>query len=401
MGRGSHSYYMYGEQSANFGATIYAWSQMPDALTAASSAAQVAAVAQLMYHVGVAVEMGYGTGQSAAYDVSYGRFNISSENALKQYFGYKNTARSLSRGAYSQEEWFLLIQNEIDVLRPVLYSGSSVSAGHAFVCDGYDSQQRLHINWGWGGSYDGYFVCDALEPRGSGIGGNSESSYNIDQAIIIGIEPDSTIYNPSAQYTIALSATTGGTVAGAGTYSGGTFATLTATATGAYRFDHWSDGVRWNPRSLPVCDDMSLMATFVRADATDTLQWDNGARVNYYQTNPSYFGNYLMPITRNVSFADSLMAGRQQLTAIMYYTIDTGMHTIVVNYADTGYYAKTARAIYPGLWNTVYVDDTIPLDIRQPDRGDMGCQPDNQRERRGYLYTHRRFGQPIDGRGGG
>ena len=363
-GRGSHSYYMYGEQSANFGATTYAWSQMPNVLTAVSSAAEVAAVAQLMYHIGVAVEMEYGTSSSGAFDVSSGSALPSSEHALKRYFGYSNNVRSLSRGVYSQQQWFDIIRQEIDALRPVLYSGMSVTAGHAFVCDGYDSEQRLHINWGWGGAYNGYFACDALEPSGSGIGGNAESSYSMAQGIIVGIEPDSTTYNPAAQYTVGLTATAGGTVSGAGTYTVGTFATLTATATSAYRFDHWSDGVRWNPRSLPVCGNMNLTATFVRADATDTLQWDNGAYVNLFYTNPSPFGNHLLAISRSVGFADSLMAGHQQLTAVMYFTIDTGVHAISVSYGDIGYYEKSARALYPGFWNTIYVDDTILLDTQ-------------------------------------
>lgn len=360
-GRGSHTYYAFGDQTANFGATSYAWSQMPDALTAVSSAAQVAAVAQLMYHVGVAVEMQYGTDESGAYDVSYGHLNSSSENALKQYFRYSNRVRSLSRGAYSQQEWFDVIQNEIDSLRPVLYGGMSVTGGHAFVCDGYDSQQRLHINWGWGGAYDGYFFCDALEPGGSGIGGNSEHSYSMDQSIIVGIVPDSNEW--AAQYTVGLSATAGGTVSGGGTYTAGAMVTLTATPADGYRFEQWSDGVRWNPRTLPLAGNMNLTATFVRADANDTLQWDNGAFKNSWYTNPSPFGNHLLAITRSVSFADSLMAGRQQLTAVMYFTIDTGMHTIGISYADTGYYTKSVRAQHPGFWNTVYVDDTIPLSM--------------------------------------
>ena len=359
-GRGSHTYNSnYGVETARFDSTTYAWSQMPNVLTSSSTPAQVAAVAQLMYHVGVAVEMGYGANMSSAYDVSYGRTESCSEHALKQYFRYANTVRSISRGSYSQQEWFDVIRHEIDSLRPVLYDGSGVSVAHAFVCDGYDGQQRLHINWGWGGYCDGYFYSDALDPEGSGAGGNVENSYTMGQSAIIGIEPDSSV--AAAQYTVTLAATQGGTVSGAGTYNAGDMVTFTATPASGYRFDHWSDGVGWNPRALPLYGNMNLTATFVRADATDTLQWDNGAWTDFWYFNQSPFGNRLLPISRTATFADSLMAGRRQLTAVMYFTIDTGMHTVNIYYGDSTY-SKTARALYPGFWNTMYMDDTILLD---------------------------------------
>ncbi|MDE5672064.1 MAG: leucine-rich repeat protein, partial [Duncaniella sp.] len=50
---------------------------------------------------------------------------------------------------------------------PVLYCGQDVSAGHAFVCDGYEMMGNivyLHINWGWGGGADGFYASDALNP---------------------------------------------------------------------------------------------------------------------------------------------------------------------------------------------------------------------------------------------
>lgn len=354
-GRGSHSYSNHGTQSANFASTTYAWSQMPNALTAASSTAEVSAVAQLMYHVGVAVEMQYSADYSGSNDASFGGADACAEHALKQYFGYANSVRSHSRGSYSGEEWFSIIQNEIDSLRPVIYSGTSVSAGHAFVCDGYDSHGRLHINWGWGGFGNGYFFSDVLAPINSGIGGNDENNYSMSQAIIIGIEPDNTTL--ATQYTVSGSATTGGTMSGAGAYNTGTMVTITATAADAYRFDRWSDGVQWNPRSMPLYGNMNLTAIFVHVDANDTLQRDNGAFTNQY-----YYNTNMQPITRSVSFADSLMAGRGQLTAVMYYTIDTSMHTVTVNYGNGSSYSKTESPLQAGFWNTIYLDDTISLD---------------------------------------
>ncbi|PIY05561.1 MAG: peptidase, partial [Bacteroidetes bacterium CG_4_10_14_3_um_filter_31_20] len=55
-GQGTHSYnsQWHGIQSADFGATTYDWASMPDTLTSSNLA-----VATLMYHVGVSVNMDY------------------------------------------------------------------------------------------------------------------------------------------------------------------------------------------------------------------------------------------------------------------------------------------------------------------------------------------------------
>jgi hypothetical protein len=82
-----------------------------------------------------------------------------------------------------------MLRAEINASRPVYYSGRSDNGGHAFVCDGYDAAGLFHINWGWGGSSDGYFEVSALNPNSTGIGGGS-GGYNQNQAIITGIRPD-------------------------------------------------------------------------------------------------------------------------------------------------------------------------------------------------------------------
>ena len=40
-------------------------------------------------------------------------------------------------------------------------SGNGIG-GHAFVCDGYDGKGYYHINWGWGGDSDAYFLLLVL-----------------------------------------------------------------------------------------------------------------------------------------------------------------------------------------------------------------------------------------------
>jgi hypothetical protein len=172
-GNGSHSYDhgIYGTLSADFGSTSYAWSSMPEsgALSSYNSA-----VATLLYHAGVAVDMGYGPDASGALPSAVAP-------ALREYFRYR-TDDLAYRGSYSSAQWLQKLRDEIDAGRPVFYGGYSYDSGHAFVCDGYTSgEDYFHFNWGWGGYADGNYYLDYLTP-----GGNS---FNADQAAVLGIEP--------------------------------------------------------------------------------------------------------------------------------------------------------------------------------------------------------------------
>jgi len=200
-GTGSHTYtddnegsYNFGTLTANFGATTYQWSLMPNALNSSSSAAQINAVATLMFHIGVAIEMDYGIGSSGAYTNSYGYAELAcSENALKDYFGYKNTLYSVYKDQTTDTNWVSILTAEMDAGRPVIEAGHG-GGGHAFVVDGYDNNGLFHINWGWGSAYDGYFAHNALNPGGGGTGSGSTHSYNDNQSLVVGIEPSGLLH---------------------------------------------------------------------------------------------------------------------------------------------------------------------------------------------------------------
>ncbi|MDD2622748.1 MAG: thiol protease/hemagglutinin PrtT [Bacteroidales bacterium] len=199
-GSGFHSYShsKYGTLSANFGSTSYDWTNMPNQLSSSSSSTQKNAVATLMYHCGVSVDMNYGissNGGSGAYVItSASPVTHCTEYALKTYFGYKNTLQGLQKANYTQTNWINLLKTELDAGRPIIYAGFG-DGGHCFVCDGYDNNNYFHFNWGWGGAYDGYFALNALNPGGGGIGGGSYS-YNDGQQAVIGITPPSGGSNP-------------------------------------------------------------------------------------------------------------------------------------------------------------------------------------------------------------
>lgn len=177
--------------SADFGNTTYDWGNMLDTYKSGSySETEGNAVATLLYHCGVSVEMNYKNGSSGA-----SSSNIPS--AISTYFGYDKSAQRVERNYYTDEEWTDLVYNELASNRPVLYGGQDAygGGGHEFVCHGYDaSNNKFAINWGWGGYCDGYFTLigvDGLQPEGNGIGGaGNGASYSSEQDIIINVMPN-------------------------------------------------------------------------------------------------------------------------------------------------------------------------------------------------------------------
>ena len=191
QGTGFHSYNEnnYGTLSANFGATTYDWNSMPN--YSANNA-----VATLMYHCGVSVEMNYTpfSGSSAAilsFDLTWldnllgNSQNPSAENALKTFFKYKESIDGIMKSEFSTTEWINVFKQELNNNRPILHAGYGINqgepSGHAFVCDGYDNNDLFHFNWGWGGQDDGYFWITNLS--------TSNGDYSNSQQAVIGIEP--------------------------------------------------------------------------------------------------------------------------------------------------------------------------------------------------------------------
>ena len=253
-GMGSHTYTPYGypQQTANFGATTYDWANMPNSLSSSSSSTQVDAVSTLMWHCGVAVDMDYGpygSGASSSYIPS----------ALLNYFGYSNELSIVYRDNYTDSNWLALMKSCLDLSCPIHYRGSDANGGggHAFVCDGYDSNDFLHFNWGWGGTSNGYFANGALNVQGY--------AFNVSNAAIINIRPGCTA-GTTYQITATTDPSNGGTVSGAGTYDCGETCTLTATAIGDYSFMYWTeDGEQVSSEasySFIAMNDRNLVAHF-------------------------------------------------------------------------------------------------------------------------------------------
>ena len=192
-GVGSHSYIPtshpeYGLQSADFGETIYDWDNMKKHYSIGYSDTEAQAIATLMYHCGVAVNMMYGPDGSSAYlDTSM--------IALRTYFDYNSSmyreykSFPYNGGIYTvhdDEEWKGMLKQELNNNRPMIYQGAGVGS-HAFVCDGYDEYDYFHFNWGWGGGFDGYYAVNLLNP--------SNYDYSNSNAAIFGCMPNAPSVN--------------------------------------------------------------------------------------------------------------------------------------------------------------------------------------------------------------
>ena len=250
VGIGSHTSSGYPTQTVNFGATFYDWADMPNSLSEASATTQVDAVATLMWHCGVAVNMNYGaysSGASMHYVVP----------ALVNYFGYSEDLSRVTRNNYSDEEWMTMMKDCLDLGRPVHYFGSGSSGGHAFVCDGYDANDMLHFNWGWYGASNGYYALGALNPE--------NYDFNAAHEAIINIHPKCTS-GMTYQVTASVNPSFGGDVYGTDYYDCNDVCILTAVPENGYVFSSWiENGVMVSTEPMyifTVTGNRNLVANF-------------------------------------------------------------------------------------------------------------------------------------------
>lgn len=146
-------------------------------------------VAKLVYDVAASMQMDFSPGASNTQD-------FRAAQALIRHFGYDASLELIDHRFYTTTKWADIIRAEIDAHRPVYLSGTNISgnnsmvAGHAFVVDGYDTEGFYHINWGWNGTSNGYYLLTDLTPNDKqGVGG-SNNGYAFMQNAIIGIQPD-------------------------------------------------------------------------------------------------------------------------------------------------------------------------------------------------------------------
>ena len=188
QGTGSHSYHLsnYGTISVDYSKATYDWDNMlPRYARNSYTTVQANAVAQLMYHVGVSANMHY-TPQAS------GTASGIALQGLNKYFGYDAGIVPLLKDFMPESEVLEGIATDLKAGLPVYISAVTTNyEGHAFVCDGMQSNGYLHINWGWSGTSDGYFSISALDPGQQGTGGSASNlAFTVDVCAYTNIRPN-------------------------------------------------------------------------------------------------------------------------------------------------------------------------------------------------------------------
>lgn len=177
QGRGVNSYkWQHRTLRANFSKSFYDWDNLL-ALDEDYPEEWDDAVADLLYDLGISVNMNYGTEGSEA-------TTWDAAAALVRYFDYSMEIKKRSHASFDDGEWKEMLRKEIDMGRPLLYSGTSTitNIGHAFVVDGYRND-LFSINWGWGGIGNGFFQLGDI------VSDSNVSQYSLDQSAIFNIYP--------------------------------------------------------------------------------------------------------------------------------------------------------------------------------------------------------------------
>ena len=162
----------------DFSGHAYDWDNMLDDYSSGYNAAQANAVAQLMADLGQALGTIYGPeGSGTATNFS----------PLHTNYGYEADLRVCYENLPAE------MKAELDQNRPVLYSSSpntGQGGGHEMVCDGYTTNDYFHFNYGWGGSYDGFYKQAAI--------------YNVQPSIVANIRPYEAEYKTIGDIEYAL-----------------------------------------------------------------------------------------------------------------------------------------------------------------------------------------------------
>ncbi|MBR5673611.1 MAG: C10 family peptidase [Muribaculaceae bacterium] len=175
------------------------WANMLPEYNFSATETQRNAVAWLMRYIGQAEQMDYTNEGSEAWedDILRACHLFGYVGAHVEYKAKLNFDTNGEDMLISDADWSVMLQDELAAGRPVVYCAYSYSNaynsfyGHAFNVDGYDATTGMYsINWGWGGTGNGYFALRAFNNQGY--------SYSLGELMVMGIEPPAPIeaYDP-------------------------------------------------------------------------------------------------------------------------------------------------------------------------------------------------------------
>ena len=166
--------------SFDFAATTFDWANMKDTYTSSETDETVKAIATLMFACGVASNMDYNTSSAST---------IAAEiSGYLNHFGYDKDMAIVIKDYMQLDDWHTLLLKQLDDGCPLPTSGFTTDyAGHAYIIDGYNFENATdypyyHINWGWDGYGNGYFLMTDMKCGGY--------SFTEDIMVITNVKPD-------------------------------------------------------------------------------------------------------------------------------------------------------------------------------------------------------------------
>ena len=201
--------YTYPFQIVNYSQANYNYDAMANSLSAYDGE-----LAKLIYHCGVSVRMSYGwdgSGSQSEYALA----------ALQDHYYFNRDAQfkemeDVSGGIDSLTYlWVNIAKEELDQHRPLFFSGRSQAAGgHAWIVDGYitiNNATYFHVNWGWAGGSNGYYLINNQVSSGYG-----NFNYENDNSMMVKLMPDSAAIEKPAESSKRVTASFGTISDGAG-----------------------------------------------------------------------------------------------------------------------------------------------------------------------------------------
>ncbi len=156
----------------------YDWDYMPMSTTTITTDRQKAAIAELMYDMGTIAQAMYGLDATSAYTaVLY--------EGMIGYLGFDSNAQYLFRRNYADSVWIEMLKRDLNETGPIMYAGNSEDGGHQFILAGYDTKNNFYVNWGWSGSWNGYYAIDAFVIKTA----SRTHNYNFNQDAVLGMKP--------------------------------------------------------------------------------------------------------------------------------------------------------------------------------------------------------------------
>ena len=157
----------------------YKWSQMSMDDVSSYNTSTISdankQIARLMYDCGIMMQSEY------SYWLGTGAQSEMIPEMMIRYMYYQDCAEYVDKSSYTSDGWLSLIKGQLDQDMPVLYGSTARGGdgGHQYVVTGYDSDNKLYVNWGWGGECNGFFAVTGFRPDGTDLTANHCAIINL------------------------------------------------------------------------------------------------------------------------------------------------------------------------------------------------------------------------------